>query len=107
MSTIDEYLKNTTPPQRAEFERVRKIVKGMVPEAEESISYGIPAWKYKGKYLIYFAAFKNHMSVYPTVGAVEATKGTRGTHQFTEENPVPESVVIAIVTKRLKDIAAN
>ena len=63
--TVDEYLNRIEPSQRKQFERVRKIVKKLVPEAEEVISYGIPTWKYRGKYLIYFAAFKNHMSIYP------------------------------------------
>ncbi len=87
-----------TPGQRRQFERVRGIVRRLAPDAEETISYGIPTFKYRGKYLIYFAAFKNHMSVYPTVGAVDATEGTKGTFRFTEEEPVPEDVVAAIVS---------
>ena len=87
MSTVDEYVRALTPGQREQFERIRGIVKRLVPDAEETISYRIPTFKHRGKYLIYFAAFKNHMSVYPTVGAVEATKGTKGTYQFTEDDP--------------------
>ena len=100
MPTVDEYLQALTPGQREQFERVREIVGRLVPGAEETISYSIPTFKYRGKYLIYFAAFKNHMSVYPTVGAVEATKGTKGTYQFTEDDPVPEDVVVRIVSQR-------
>ena len=74
---VDDYLEALTPAQREQFERVRQIVRSMVPDAEESISYGIPAFKHRGKMVIYFAAFKNHMSVYPTVGAVEATREPR------------------------------
>lgn len=104
MTTVDEYLQALTPDQREQFERVRAIVKRVVPDAEETISYRIPTFKYRGKYLIYFAAFKNHMSVYPTVGAVEATEGTKGTFQFTENDPVPEDVVVAIVSHRKSEI---
>jgi uncharacterized protein YdhG (YjbR/CyaY superfamily) len=104
VSTVDEYVQGLTPGQRQQFERVRRIVKRLVPEAEETISYGIPTFKYRGKYLIYFAAHKNHMSVYPTVGAVEATKGTKGTFQFTEDDPVPEDVVVKIVSHRKSEI---
>ena len=75
---MDGYLAALTPAQRAQFERIRRIVRSIVPDAEETISYRIPTFKHRGKYLIYFAAFKDHMSVYPTVGAVEATKGTKG-----------------------------
>jgi uncharacterized protein YdhG (YjbR/CyaY superfamily) len=104
VSTVDEYVQALTPGQREQFERVRRIVKRLVPDAEETISYGIPTFKHRGNYLIYFAAFKNHMSVYPTVGAIEATKGTKGTFRFTENDPVPEDVVVKIVSHRMSEI---
>lgn len=68
------------------------------------ITYGIPTFTYRGKFLIYFASAKNHMSVYPTLGNVQPTPGTKGTFRFTEENPVPESVVREIVLARLAKI---
>lgn len=104
MSTVDEYVGVLPSGQREQFERVKAIVKRLVPEAEEAISYGIPTLKYRGKYLIYFAAFKSHMSIYPTLGAVEPTKGTKGTFQFTEKDPVPEDVVVNIVSRRKAQI---
>jgi uncharacterized protein YdhG (YjbR/CyaY superfamily) len=104
MATVEDYIEALTPRQREQFERVRRIVRSIVPDAEETISYRIPTFTYRGKYLIYFAAFKNHMSVYPTVGAVEATKGTKGTFQFTEEEPIPEDVVVRIVSHRVSQI---
>lgn len=104
MSTVEEYVEELTPGQREQFERVRAIVRRLVPDAEETISYRIPTFKHRGKYLIYFAAFQNHMSVYPTVGAVEATPGTKGTFRFTEDKPVPQDVVVDIVTHRLAQI---
>jgi uncharacterized protein YdhG (YjbR/CyaY superfamily) len=103
MAAVDDYVEALTPGQREQFERVRRIVRDMVPDAGEKISYGIPTFTHRGKYVLYFAAFKDHMSVYPTVGAdVEATKGTRGTFRFTEADPVPEEVVRAIVAHRLE-----
>ena len=78
-----------------------------MPDAEETISYRIPTFKHRGKYLIYFAAHADHFSVYPTVGAVEATAGTKGTFRFTEDDPVPEQVVEAIVSHRLKRIEGH
>ena len=111
MPTIAEYLKNITPPQKAEFERIRKIVKSIVPDAEEAISYGIPTFKYKGTYLIYFGAFKNHMSVFP--GAPVAIKDKlkdyklgKGTIQFTEEKPLPDSIIRELVSNRLSEISS-
>jgi uncharacterized protein YdhG (YjbR/CyaY superfamily) len=104
VSRVDEYVQALTPGQREQLERVRGIVKRLVPDAEETISYRIPTFKYRGKYLIYFAAFKNHMSVYPTVGAIDATEGTKGTFRFTEDDPVPEDVVVKIVSHRMAEI---
>ena len=104
MATVEEYVGALPPAQREQFERIRRIVRGVIPDAEETISYGIPTFKHRGKYLIYFAAFKDHMSVYPTMGAVAATKGTRGTFRLTEDDPVPEDVVRAIVSRRLEVI---
>jgi uncharacterized protein YdhG (YjbR/CyaY superfamily) len=107
VSKVDEYVSALTPAQREQFERVRRIVRNIAPEAEETISYGVPTFKHRGKYLLYFAAFKHHMSVYPTVGAVEATKGTKGTFRFSEDDPVPEEIVRAIVMHRLQLIESS
>lgn len=111
MKTIDEYLANVSSSQRTELERIRKIVAKTVPEAEECISYGMPTFKLKGKYLFYFAAFKNHMSIFPGSYLVEATKEkltkfkiSKGTVQFTADNPIPEDTIKEIVLLRKADI---
>lgn len=104
MSTVEAYVRALTPGQRAQFERVRRLVRKLVPNAEETISYGIPTFKYRGRYVIYFAAAKNHLSVYPTVGGIEPAKGTKGTFRFTEDDPVPEDVIVAIVSHRMAEI---
>ena len=109
MSAIDEYLKNVSTPQKAALERVRKVVKQIVPDAEEVISYGMPAFKVNKQYLIYFAAFKNHMSIFPTadpmiaaIGELSKFRTSKGTLQFTEDNPIPEPLIKEIITHRLK-----
>lgn len=111
MTVIDEYLKNVSASHRVVLERVREIIKLAVPEAEETISYGIPAFKYKNKNLIYFAAFKNHMSVFPTAGPTESIKDkltgfkvTKGTIQFTLDNVLPEPVLKELVAIRIREI---
>ncbi len=112
MSAIDEYLKNVTPSQRNELERVRQIVKQIVPEAEEAISYGMPAFKYHQQYLIWFAAFKNHLSIFPTSGPIVAMgkklakfRTAKGTLQFTADNPISESTLKEMIVHRLNDIS--
>ncbi len=100
MSVIDSYLANVSEPQRAELERVRRIVAATVPDAEEVITYAMPGFKYRGKYLIAFAAFKDHLSVFPGAGAVAGLQDqlgdfrlSKGTVQFTLERPLPEAII--------------
>lgn len=111
MSKVDDYLAKISSPQKDELERVRQIVKQSCPEAEETISYGMPAFKYVGKYLVGFAAFKNHMSLFPTPGPIAALKDklksfntSKGTIQFTTENPLPESLIKEIIKHRINNI---
>lgn len=111
MTTIDEYLENIDVPQKAELERIRATIKQIAPEAVETISYGMPAFKYNGQPLVYFAAFTNHMSLFPTSGPTEALKEklkdykvSKGTIQFTVEKPLSESLIKDIVLSRVSDI---
>ncbi|HEX7484133.1 MAG TPA: DUF1801 domain-containing protein [Candidatus Saccharimonadales bacterium] len=111
MSTVEEYLSKITPPQHDEYKRLRKLVKEIAPAAEESISYGMPTFKVNGKPLIYFGAFKNHMSLFPTPGPTEKFKDklqpykvSKGTIQFTFDNPLPDDLIKEILVSRLNDI---
>jgi uncharacterized protein YdhG (YjbR/CyaY superfamily) len=111
MSVIDEHLKNVSQPQREALERVRHIVKQTVPDAEETISYGMPAFKYNKQPLIYFDAFKDHMSLFPTSGPTEMLKEklsgfkvSKGTIQFTVENQLSEAVIKELLVCRLAKI---
>jgi uncharacterized protein YdhG (YjbR/CyaY superfamily) len=93
MSVIDDYLDGLPEPQRRELARIRDIVLRVAPDAEEVLAYRMPTLSYRGKYLIHFAAFTRHMSIFP------------GTIRFTPETPVPEAVIEAIVRKRLIEIS--
>lgn len=111
MSAVDDYLNGVNPEHRAVLQRIRELVQGLVPEAEESISYAMPTFKYKGKPLIYFASFKNHMSIFPTPGPAAALqdklagfKVAKGTIQFTLDHPLPESLIKEIIRERLAGI---
>lgn len=111
MTVIDDRLKDATPAQRAELLRIRDLVKKLVPDAEEVLSYGMPTLKYKGRYLIYLNAFKNHMSIFPGSALTEELRAkltgfklSKGTIQFTEDNLVPDSIIEEIVNNRLKSI---
>lgn len=96
---------------RALLQQIRKIVFELAPDAEETKSYGMPAFKYNGKYLVAFAVFKDHLSLFPGGHAIEAVqdklvdyKTSKGTVQFTIDKPLPDSVIREIITVRLKDI---
>jgi len=64
VASVDEYLDDFPPATRSMLGKIRSTIKAAAPKAEELISYGIPGYKYKGM-LIYFAGFKNHVSIGP------------------------------------------
>jgi uncharacterized protein YdhG (YjbR/CyaY superfamily) len=108
MSVIDNYLYPIAAPKRAELEKIRKLVTEIAPKSEEVISYGMPGFKYEGKYLLGFNAFKDHLSLFPTSEPIEAFKNeltgftlSKGTIQFTVEHPIPETLVKDIIRHRL------
>ncbi len=111
MADIDIYLSGVKPEFRAELEKIRKLVHEIVPEAEESIGYGMPAFKYKKRPLLYFAAFKEHMSIFPTPKPLEEfqdrLKGyvvSKGTVQFTLEHPLPDQLIRDMIESQRKSI---
>jgi uncharacterized protein YdhG (YjbR/CyaY superfamily) len=72
--SIDEYLAGVPEPARGTLNKIRAAIRSAVPpETTETISYGIPAFKYKGT-LVWFAAFSNHCSLFPTASVIEAFK---------------------------------
>lgn len=110
--TIEQYLSGMTREQLASFEHIRSIVRREAPAATESLSYGMPAFKYNGKPLLYVGAFKDHMSLFPTSGPVEALKDrlkdfkvAKGTIQFTPEKPIPDDIIVQLIQVRIAQIA--
>lgn len=106
--TVDEYIKAFPPAVRARLSELRKTAKALAPQAEELISYGIPGYKYYGM-LFYFAAYANHISVYPAPRNVEAFKkeltaykGGKGTMQIPLDKPLPLSLIKRIIKFRIK-----
>lgn len=111
MASVEEYLDGLEATQKAELEKIRAIVKKNVPSAEECISYGIPSFKVHGKYLFGYAAFKNHLSVFPTPVPIEEIKEkldqykiSKGTIQFTKENPISEALIKQMLEIQLQRI---
>ena len=109
--TIDEYLSNVSDDKRAALEKVRQAIRAAVPDAEECISYGIPAFRWNGKVLVGFAAAAKHCAFYPwsstTVGAFpEELKGydtSKGTIRFPAEKPLPANLICKLVQARIQE----
>jgi len=103
-STIDEYISAQPEELRPILEKIRKTIKKAAPASTEKISYKIPAF-WQGKTLIYFAAFKNHIGIYPGdlrdipfKKELSAYKTTKGAIQFPLDKPI-DYKLIAEITK--------
>jgi uncharacterized protein YdhG (YjbR/CyaY superfamily) len=109
MSVIDDYLKNTNSVQRAELERIRAIALEMIPSAEETISYGMPTIKYKGKSIIGFDARKNYIGIYPFSGSIISKIRELNNHVQTKgslheelDDPLTKDLIQQIIKIRLE-----
>lgn len=106
---VDSYINSQPSEIKDALTRLRMIIKETVPDAEETISYGMPAFKYLGA-LVYFAAFKNHCSFFPGGGNIiemfrDELKNfvtPKGTIQFTTDRPLPKNLVRKIVQERMR-----
>jgi uncharacterized protein YdhG (YjbR/CyaY superfamily) len=115
MSAMDDYLNSLPPAQKAALARVRAVVEGVAPEAEEGVSYGMPAFLYAGRPLLGFRAAKKHLSVFPfSPAAIEAVRDrlggfnlSKGTIRFSPDSPLPEDVLTDLVRARQQEIAGE
>jgi uncharacterized protein YdhG (YjbR/CyaY superfamily) len=110
---VDEYLRALSPEKRAALERLRKAIRAAAPRAEECISYGVPAFRLDGKFLVAFGAAASHCAFYPG-GVVEGfeeelrTYGTaKGTVRFQPDRPLPALLVRKLVKARIARMGAR
>jgi uncharacterized protein YdhG (YjbR/CyaY superfamily) len=103
MSETDKYFSNLAG--REYYDHLRDLVLEMAPESKETMAYGIPTFNFKGKNIMHFGAFKDHMSLFPG-GVVDNYKEelkdfkvSKGTIQFTADKPVPDE----LIKRMLKD----
>lgn len=109
-SSIDEYIAAFPEPIQAILQEVRAAIKAAAPDAQEKISYQMPAFTLKGN-LVYFAAWKNHIGFYPGSGAVtEALKDelsgyekTKGSIHFPLDQSMPIKLISDIVQRRVAE----
>jgi uncharacterized protein YdhG (YjbR/CyaY superfamily) len=108
-STIDEYIASFPAEIQKILEKIRMRIQKAAPDAAEAISYQIPTFRLGGKNFIHFAAFKNHIGLYPAPRGVEEFKaelsnyeGGKGTAQFPLDQPIPYDLISRIVKFRVK-----
>ncbi|MCW5696252.1 MAG: DUF1801 domain-containing protein [Bauldia sp.] len=114
--TIDAYIASFPLEVRAVLKAVRETIRKAIPgKAEETISYQIPTFKLDGRHLIYFAGWKDHVSVYPTpVEMTEALerdlepyRSGKASANFPLNKPVPYGLISRLVKARLKEWKAK
>lgn len=109
-STVDEYIAAFPADVQEKLQAIRRIIREEAPHSKEAIKYGMPTFTLKGN-LVYFAAWKQHISLYPLTEAMEAafdeiakynTSG-KGTIQFPLNQPLPEAFIRKLVAFRVKE----
>ena len=112
---IDEYLAALPADQRDALQRLRGQIARAAPEAIETISYGMPTFKLGRKFLVSFAGWKAHCSLYPVTDTflaahaheLDGYERTKGSVHFTPERPLPEKVVDELLKARIGDLEAG
>ena len=107
--TVDEYLDTVPPAHRTLLRKLKKLIREVAPGAEETISYNMPAYRYNG-YLVYFASFARHCSLFPAGGEIftkfanelKEYKTSKGTIQFSTDKPLPDNLIRKIIKLRMK-----
>jgi len=108
---VDRYLEALEEPKRGTLEALRRSILEVVPEAEQGMSYGMPAFKVEGKTVAGFAAFNHHLSYLPHSGSVHATladdvaayETSKGSLRFPVDKPLPSQLVEKLVRARMRE----
>jgi len=114
LKEVDEYLARLPEPARGMLSKIRNAIRAAAPpEATETISYKMPAFKYNGV-LVWYAAFSNHCSLFPTAAVMDKFKDelkgfstSKGTIHFPLDKPLPVAVIKKIVRERVRQIESK
>jgi uncharacterized protein YdhG (YjbR/CyaY superfamily) len=112
--SVEDYLSQVPEEARAALEKLRNTIKAAAPNTTETISYQMPTFKYQGRALVGFAAFKNHCSLFPySTGVMDTlrdelqsydTSGNGATIRFTVDKPLPAGLVKKVVKALIEEI---
>jgi uncharacterized protein YdhG (YjbR/CyaY superfamily) len=108
--TVEKYIKSFPEEVQDILNKIKKLGEEIITDSEQVISYGIPTFKLNGKQVVYFAGYKNHISMYPipTEGSEEFKKAIephitgKGTAQFQLKDPIPYDLIEEFIKNSLK-----
>ena len=110
--TPEEYISKFSEEIQAELNKIRCLVKKTAPGAIEAMGYGVSAFKLNGEYLIYYAAFKKHIGIYPSPTAIEFFKEelkeynpAKGTIKFPFGTAIPYDLIKRIIEYMVKELS--
>jgi uncharacterized protein YdhG (YjbR/CyaY superfamily) len=114
-NSVEEYLNGLPEAQRVALEQLRATIRAAAPDVTETISYGMPAFRLRGRVLVWIAAFKDHCSLFPGSKAVMAAHAhelraygtSQGTIRFPADRPLPAALVRSIVEARIEENEAR
>ena len=112
---VDQYLTALPDDQRAVLQKLRSDVARLVPDAEETISYGMPAFRVGGRFFLSYAGWKKHCSIYPIddpllerhADAIRGYGRTKGALHFSASKPLPDALLEDLVAQRAREAAAR
>lgn len=112
-STVDEYIASAPKEAREKLRDIRQVIQRYAPQAQEKLSYGMPYFSLNGR-LVYFGAFKDHISLFPMASGIEPFKKelegfdtSKGTIQFPLNKPLPLPLIQKIVKFRVQENLAK
>jgi uncharacterized protein YdhG (YjbR/CyaY superfamily) len=114
-ATYQEYIASVPEERRARVDRIQALAVAAAPDAQETIAYDMPALRLDGHFLVSWAAYKRHDSLFPASTAVEEALGAdirpylagRGTIRFPADQPLPEDIVTRVVRTRVTELRSG
>jgi uncharacterized protein YdhG (YjbR/CyaY superfamily) len=110
-ASIDAYIEDFPPTVQEILSKIRETIHKTIPEADQTISYGMPAFKYKGKPVVYFGGWQSHIGFYATPSGNEAFRkelapyqGAKGSVKFPLDRPIPYELIEKIAYYRLDEV---
>lgn len=112
--TIDEYISRFSGDVAERLRDIRQIIQHVLPDSEEIISYGMPAYRYHGKVAVYFAGYAGHVGLYPTASCMRAFEKklsdhvhSKGAVQFRHDERLPRGLIREMVMFRKKELKSK